>query len=177
MNIGNNSWCSFFKTQKYGFSTIILIAAIGIFIPFALSYLGRGQNTSANSTLKRTDIPGFAVTTEEESENGIIRFENHCTIETAVTFIDETGRAWKLSADGWNFLWITTDAVGAMLEAHNVTTNETMVFHVGHPNDALEVFPVFIYKNLVADPLFFFGSFFFGLGMSQRATSQNSDTL
>lgn len=130
------------------------VAAAAILLLLAVLWLLSEKNQARGSALSRTDLPGFAAVTLEEAERGTIRTENHSAQQAPVTLVDENGRAWKLSAPGWNFLWVYTDAVGALVEAHNIRSDETIAFHLGHPDDALEAFPIRIREDLVADPLF-----------------------
>lgn len=142
------------KKTKQATRLAVPVAAAAILLLLAVLWLLSGKTQAHGNALARTDLPGFAAVTLEEAERGILRAENHSAQQAPVTLVDETGRAWKLSAPGWNFLWIYTDAVGALVEAHNIHSDETIVFHLGHPDDALEAFPIQIQEELVADPLF-----------------------
>ena len=142
------------KTTNQNKRLAIPVAAAAILLLLAALWLLSEKKPVHGNALSRTDLPGFAAVTLEEAERGTIRVENHSTQQVPVTLVDETGRAWKLSAPGWNFLWVYTDEVGAFVEAHNIRSGETTTFHLGHPDDALEAFPIQIREDLVADPLF-----------------------
>ena len=132
----------------------VVVAAAAILLLIAVAWLLSGTPRAQSNALARTDLPGFVAVTAEEAEQGILRFENHSTQPAPVTFSDEIGRTWKFSAPGWNFLWVDTSMGGAMVQAHNVETDEILVFHTGHPDHVRGPFTVPIREDLVAAPMY-----------------------
>lgn len=139
------------KRTKYLLAALLLI----IVIAGAVAWFRASQTNKYTSCedFVRTDLPGFCAVTKEMDENATVHTGNLCQQEMPVTFVDEIGRAWKLSASGWNFLWTGTDAVGATIDAHNIKTGEVFTFHIGHPEHSNNLYPIAVQDDLTIDPL------------------------
>ena len=102
--------------------------------------LARQQN--AFCRLTRTDLPGFAPMVSGLVPEGTVRTGDLCTGEVSATLVDETGRGWRLSAAGYSLLWVETCDAGAMVNAHNLRTGESIAFFFSAPENSLGVCPV-----------------------------------
>lgn len=102
--------------------------------------LARQQNELCRLT--RTDLPGFAPMVSGLVPEGAVRTGDRCTGEVSATLVDETGRGWRLSAAGYSLLWVETCDAGAMVNAHNLRTGESIAFFFSAPEDSLGVCPV-----------------------------------
>lgn len=102
--------------------------------------LARQQN--AFCRLTRTDLPGFAPMVSGLVPEGTVRTGDLCTGEVSATLVDETGRSWRLSAAGYSLLWVETCDAGAMVNAHNLRTGESIAFFFSAPENSLGVCPV-----------------------------------
>ena len=133
----------------------LLALLIGLLLP-AGQRLGpflEYSEREAACALTRTDLPGYEAYPALADPLNSMAAANHCAEACPVTLVDEQGRAWRLSAEGYCLQWDYTSTAGALVAAKNLRTGETVSFWLGSPDHVPGEFPVPVQDGLTADVL------------------------
>lgn len=129
---------------------LILLWGIWQSVP-PLAQALREQPPGIPVQLERTDLPGFEALPAALYPDGTIRTANQCAEAVPATLVDERGRAWRLSARDYSFLWVETCQTGALVHARHTRTGVRISFYLGE--DPVGAYPICLGPGLVINAL------------------------